>query len=71
MCHLYCDLTGTRSALDRDRAANTGHDIEWDDRRWNGCASSIAVVHRGPSPLRIAATFSFEQDRSIFLPNFA
>jgi hypothetical protein len=31
----------------------------------------IAVVHRGPSPLRIAATFSFEQDRSIFLPNFA
>src|SRR5438128_5116658 len=40
MWHLYCDLTRTRSALDHDCAANTCHDIEWDDRRWNGCASS-------------------------------
>src|SRR6202795_2806569 len=40
MWHLYCDLARTRSALDRDCAANTCHDIEWDDRRWNGCASS-------------------------------
>src|SRR6266852_793226 len=38
--HLYDDLTGTRSALDRDCAANSCHDIERDDRRWNGCASS-------------------------------
>src|SRR5712671_2436964 len=40
MWHLYCDLTRTWSALERDCAANTCHDIEWDDRRWNGCASS-------------------------------
>ena len=40
MWHLYCDLTRTRSALDHDCAANICHDIEWDDRRWNGCASS-------------------------------
>src|SRR5580693_10242439 len=40
MWHLYGDLTRTRSSLDRDNAANTCHDIEWDDRRWNGCASS-------------------------------
>src|SRR6266850_10412 len=40
MWHLYDDLTRTRSALDRDCAANNCHDIEWDDRRWNGCASS-------------------------------
>ena len=57
MWHLYCDLTRTRSALDRDCAANTCHDIEWDDRRWNGCASSslscIAVV-----PLRIYHSYA-------------
>jgi hypothetical protein len=40
MWHLYDDLTRNWSALDRDCAANTCHDIEWDDRRWNGCASS-------------------------------
>src|SRR6266478_2221046 len=40
MRHLYCDLTRTRSALDHDCAANICHDIEWDDRRWNGCAFS-------------------------------
>jgi hypothetical protein len=28
------------SALDRDCAANTCRDIEWDDHRWNGCAAS-------------------------------
>src|ERR1700675_980342 len=40
MWHLYGDPTRNWSALDRDCAANTCHDIEWDDRRWNGCASS-------------------------------
>src|SRR5216683_7527946 len=40
MWHPYGDLTRNWSALDRDCAANTCHDIEWDDRRWNGCASS-------------------------------
>jgi hypothetical protein len=40
MWHLYGALTRTWSVLDRDCAANTCHDIEWDDRRWNGCASS-------------------------------
>lgn len=40
MWHPYCDLTRNWSALDRDCAANTCHDIEWDDHRWNGCASS-------------------------------
>src|SRR6266850_5277226 len=40
MWHPYGDLTRNRSALDRDCAANACHDIEWDDRRWNGCASS-------------------------------
>jgi hypothetical protein len=40
MWHPYGDLTRNWSALDRDCAANIGRDIEWDDRRWNGCASS-------------------------------
>src|ERR1700754_4948237 len=40
MCHLYCDLTRTRLALDHDSAGKYRHDIGWDDRRWNGCASS-------------------------------
>ena len=40
MWHPYGDLTRNWSALDRDCAANTCHDIEWDDRRWNSCASS-------------------------------
>src|SRR5258705_9465078 len=40
MWHPYGDLTRNWSALDRDCAANTCHGIEWDDRRWNGCASS-------------------------------
>src|SRR4030088_2845176 len=38
--HPYGDLTRNWSALDPDCAGNTCHDIEWDDRRWNGCASS-------------------------------
>src|SRR5712664_3843327 len=54
--HLYDDLTGTRSALDRDCAANSCHDIEWDDRRWNGCASSS--LSYGPAhPLPRTYTF--------------
>src|ERR1700676_699096 len=40
MWHPYGELTRNRSALDRDCVANTCHDIEWDDRHWNGCASS-------------------------------
>src|SRR6266436_176596 len=47
MWHPYGDLTRNWSALDRDCAANTCHDIEWDDRRWNGCASSsLSFVSR-------------------------
>src|SRR6266851_7685240 len=57
--HLYDDLTGTRSALDRDCAANSCHDIEWDDRRWNGCASSS--LSYGPAhPLPRTYTFRTE-----------
>src|SRR6185295_9745611 len=41
MWHPCGGLTRNWSALDRDCAANTCHDIEWDDRRWNGCASSL------------------------------
>src|SRR3984893_13114116 len=40
MWHPYGVVTRNWSALDRDCAANTCHDIEWDDRRWNGCAAS-------------------------------
>jgi hypothetical protein len=40
MWHPYGDWTRNWSALDRDCAASTCQDIEWDDRRWNGCASS-------------------------------
>jgi hypothetical protein len=40
MWHLYDDLTRAWSAPVRDCAANICHDIEWDDRRWNGCAYS-------------------------------
>src|SRR5712691_11668858 len=56
MWHLYGDLTRNWSALDRDCAENTCHDIEWDDRRWNGCASSSlssGVTH----PLPRTCTF--------------
>jgi hypothetical protein len=40
MWHPYGDLTRNWSALDRHCAANTRRDIECDDRRWNGYASS-------------------------------
>src|ERR1700722_10103488 len=39
MWHPYGELTQYWSALDRDCAANACHGIEWDDRRWDGCAS--------------------------------
>src|SRR5882724_9316355 len=45
MRHLCCDLTRSRLALDRDCAANTGRDIGWDDRRWNGCACSSLLCN--------------------------
>jgi hypothetical protein len=49
MWHPYGDWTRNWSALDRDCAASTCQDIEWDDRRWNGCAASSllydAVTH--------------------------
>src|SRR6266852_2305615 len=63
MRHLYCDLTRTRSALDRDCAANTCHDIEWDDRHWNGCASS-SLKYGAAHPLPRTCTF---RTRKIFL----
>src|SRR2546430_10248167 len=51
MWHPYCDLTRNWSAIDRDCAANTCHDIEWDDRRWNGCAySSLSYGAAHPLP---------------------
>ena|SRR5882672_7849453 len=62
MRHLYCDLTRTRSALDRDCAANTCHDIEWDDRHWNGCASS-SLKYGAAHPLPRTCTF---RTRKIF-----
>src|ERR1700730_2670798 len=65
MWHLCCDLTRTRSALDRDCAANTCRDIEWDDRRWNGCASSSpphSAAHPG------CALAHFARDGYLFRP---
>src|ERR1700730_5093260 len=47
MWHLSRDVTRTRSALDRECVANTCHDIEWDDRGWNGCASSSLSCSAG------------------------
>jgi hypothetical protein len=46
MWHPYGDLTRNGSMLDRDCAANTCHDIGWDDHRWNGCASSSLPYRR-------------------------
>src|ERR1700756_3606474 len=57
MWHLYCDLTRNWSALDRDCAANTCNDIEWDDRRWNGCAFS-SLPH-GARFVSLWKTYSF------------
>src|SRR5882724_4824428 len=56
MWHLYCDLTRTWSALDRECAAKRCHDIEWDDRRWNGCASS-SPSYGAAHPLPRTCTF--------------
>src|SRR5258707_2878875 len=56
MWHPYGDLTRNWSALDRDCAANTCHDIEWDDRRWNSCASS-SLSYGAAHPLPRAYTF--------------
>src|SRR5260221_12453809 len=56
MWHPYGDLTRNWSTLDRDCAANTCRDIERDDRRWNGCASSS--LSYGPAhPLPRTYTF--------------
>src|SRR6202035_2463354 len=52
MWHPYGDLTRNWSALDRNCAANNCHDIEWDDRRWNGCASSSLSSGAGSCLLR-------------------
>src|ERR1700686_2447018 len=55
MWHPYGDLTRNWSAPDRDCAADACHDIEWDDRRWNGCAPSslsYGVAHPLASPTR-------------------
>src|SRR3981189_35266 len=64
MWHLYDDLTRNWSALDRDCAANTCHDIEWDDRHWNGCASS-SPSYGAAHPL--PRTYTFRTQR-IFWP---
>src|SRR6266478_3901877 len=63
MRHLYCALTRIRSALDRDCAANTCHDIEWDDRRWNDCAPpSLSYGAAHPLP----RTYTFRSRRIFF-----
>src|ERR1700688_438919 len=61
MWHPYGDLTRNWSALDRDCAANTCHDIEWDDRRWNSGASS-SLSYGAAHPLPRAYTFSHAKD---------
>src|ERR1700748_3265545 len=50
MWHPYGDLTRAWSAPVRDCAANICHDIEWDDRRWNGCAYSPLSYGGAESP---------------------
>src|SRR3984893_10599172 len=65
MWHPYGDLTRYWSALDRDCAVNTCRDIEWDDRRWNGCASSslpYSAAHPG------CALAHFARDGYLFRP---
>src|SRR6267143_5150099 len=65
MWHLYCALTRIRSALDRDCAANTCHDIEWDDRRWNDCAPpSLSYGAAHPLP----RTYTFRSRRYFLGP---
>jgi hypothetical protein len=65
MWHPYGDLTRNWSALDRDCAANTCHDIEWDDRRWNGCASSSLSCGAAHPLLR---TYTFPTQRIFLAP---
>src|SRR5712672_756839 len=67
MWHPYCDLTRNCSALDRDCAANTGHDIEWDDRRWNGCAFSSLSYSAGSAPFIEHLWFSRQNDLRYFI----
>src|SRR6266567_6964058 len=65
MWHPYGDLTRNWSALDRDCAANICHDIGWDDRRWNGYASSspsCGTAHPLPR------TYTFRTRRIFFGP---
>src|SRR5229473_8712585 len=67
MWHPYGDLTRNWSALDRDCAANTCHDIEWDDRRWNGCATSLLACGAAqPLP----RTYTFRTRRIFFNDRF-
>src|SRR5712671_5666017 len=63
MWHPYGDLTRNWSALDRDCAANTCHNIERDDRRWNGCASrSLSYGAARPLP----RTYTFRTRRIFY-----
>src|SRR3982074_3489129 len=65
MWHPYGDLTRNWSALDRDYAENTCHDIERHDRRWNGCAySSPSYGAAHPLP----RTYNFPTRRIFFSP---
>src|SRR5216684_1494694 len=59
MWHPYGGLTRNWSALDRDCAGNTCHDIERDDRRWNGCASS-SLSRSTAGPCCVLAHFARE-----------
>src|SRR6266581_3084016 len=67
MWHPYGDPTRNWSALDRDCAANTCHDIEWDDRRWNGCASPSLSSGARFVPLLNTYSFPPESACSILL----
>src|SRR5260370_5529803 len=64
MWHPYGDLTRNWSALDRACDANPCHDIEWDDRRWNGCASSSLSYGAARPP---AAHLQFSHAKGYFL----
>src|SRR5260370_6531211 len=60
MWHPYGDPTRNWSALDRDCAAKTCHDIEWDDRRWNGCA--FLALSYGARFVSLLKTYSFRAE---------
>src|ERR1700736_3728079 len=64
MWHPYGDPARNWSALDRDCAAHTCHDIEWECRRWNVRAFSLPS-YGAAHPLPRAYTFSHAKD--IFL----